>query len=67
MRQRTALFHAVIYKRYDLVKFLALRGANVSPIDTHGWTPLDFSHVSRHPKMVKLLNELGAVVAQHKV
>jgi ankyrin repeat protein len=67
IRQRTALFHAATYQRYEFVQFLAVRGANVSPIDTHGWTPLDFSHVSRHLKMVKLLKELGAVAAHHKV
>jgi len=60
VRNRTALFHAVTYQRYEFVKFLAVRGADLSPVDTHGWSPLDFSLSSCHKKMVDLLSSLGA-------
>jgi ankyrin repeat protein len=40
---------------------MAQRGANLSPVDTHGWTPLDLAKVSRHLKMVAMLARLGAV------
>ena len=64
---RTALFHAVTYQRYEFVKFLAARGANLSPVDTHGWSPLDFSLSSGHKKMVELLSSLGARRARNEV
>ena len=61
IRGRTALFHAATYKRYDLVEFLAKFGANVNPVDSHGWTPLDFSIMSSHKKMARLLESLGGL------
>jgi uncharacterized protein len=66
VRGRTALFHAVTYQRYELVEFLAKSAANVNPVDSDGWTPLDFSHTSRHAKMFGLLQRLGAKHAFHK-
>lgn len=60
-RGRTALFPAVTYKRIEFVRFLASYGANVNPIDSHGWSPLDFSTVSVHRRMAEVLAELGAV------
>jgi ankyrin repeat protein len=65
VRHRTALFHAVTYKRYDFVKFIAGQGADLSPVDTHGWTPLDVSVSSCHKKMVDLLTSLGAKSARN--
>jgi ankyrin repeat protein len=65
IRGRTALFHAVTYQRYEFVAFLAKRGANVNPVDTHGWSPLDFSLSSRHNKMVELLRSLGGRSAKN--
>ncbi|MCC6151164.1 MAG: ankyrin repeat domain-containing protein [Planctomycetes bacterium] len=59
--RRTALFHGVTFQRYELVKFLAQQGANVSPVDYHDWTPLDFSRTSGHKKMVALLEALGGL------
>jgi uncharacterized protein len=64
IRGRTALFHAVTYKRYEFVSFLAGRGANVNPIDTHGWSPLDFSVSSQHKQMLELLVSLGGQSAR---
>jgi ankyrin repeat protein len=61
VRGRTALFHAVPYKRYEFVEFLATLGANVNPVDSHGWTPLDVATSGRNLKMVALLERLGAV------
>jgi hypothetical protein len=58
---RTALFHAVPFKRYEFVEFLAKLGANVSPIDMHDWTPLDAATSQRDLKMVALLEGLGAI------
>ena len=60
VRDRTALYHAVTYKRYDFVEYLAAAGANLSPIDKHGWTPLDFAMTNNDAKMVDLLQRLGA-------
>jgi len=61
VRGRTALFHAATYKRYDFVEFLGKSGANVNPVDSHGWTPLDFSRMSSHKRMARLLETLGGV------
>jgi ankyrin repeat protein len=60
VRGRTALFHAVPYKRYEFVEFLAKLGANINPIDSHGWTPLDVATTRRNVKMAALLERLGA-------
>ena len=57
---RTAVFHAVTYQRYEFVEFMASKGANLSPIDMHGWSPLDFSRCSRHKKMQRVLMDNGA-------
>ena len=65
VRDRTALFHAVTYQRSEFVKFLAARGADLSPVDTHGWSPIDFSQSNRHKKMVDLLSSLGARSAKN--
>lgn len=65
-RGRTALYHAVMYKRYDFVMYLAERNANVNVVDTHGWSPLDFSLASRYDRMVTLLTSLGATSARHE-
>ena len=62
---RTALFHAVSYKRYSFVEFLASTGANTSPVDMHGWSPLDFSRCSRHKKMEAILVKLGATAEKY--
>src|SRR5260370_14101451 len=59
-RGRTALFHAVIYKRHEFVEHLAAKGANTSPIDMHGWTPLDFASSGRYVKMIELWQRPGA-------
>ncbi len=61
IRDRTALCHAVCYLRYDFVDFLVSEGADVSPIDTHGWTPLDIARTERHKKMTAQLERLGAI------
>jgi ankyrin repeat protein len=65
VRGRTALFHAVSYKRYEFVEFLAQAGANLSPVDSHGWSPLDVAEVSQFKKMADLLRGLGARPARH--
>ncbi len=59
-RYRTALFHAVVFKRYDFVECLAGRGANVNPADMHGTTPLDNAMSDHETRMVELLKSLGA-------
>ena len=58
-RGRTALYHAVTYKRYEFVEHLARLGANVNPVDVHGWTPFDFAETSGDGKMVSVLAPLG--------
>jgi ankyrin repeat protein len=60
VRGRTALFHAACYKQYAFVQHLAKLGANVSPVDTHGCTPLDIATSGPDPKMVALLERVGA-------
>lgn len=57
---RTALFHAVAFKRYEVVEFLVAQGANHSPIDGHGWTPLDLASTPIDAKMVEILKRFGA-------
>ena len=49
------------YKRYEFVEFLANLGANVSPIDSDDWTPLDIATQGPDLKMVALLGSLGGV------
>ena len=61
---RTALFHAVTYSRYDWVRFLAARGANLITVDTHGWSALDFANAEHNKRMIELLTELGAKSAR---
>jgi len=65
-RRRTALFHAVTYRRYVFVEHLAELGADLSPIDMHGWTPLDFAETSHHSKMVAILTRLGGISARRR-
>src|SRR4029450_545392 len=57
---RTALYHAVTFRRYDLVRYLADLGANVSPIDSAGWTPREGARTLGDTRMVSLLDALGA-------
>ena len=59
VRGRTALFHAATFKRDAFVEYLATQGANVNPIDTHGWTPMDAAASSHFVKMTALLERLG--------
>jgi Ankyrin repeats (3 copies) len=57
---RTALFHAVVFKRYDFVEFLAGCGGDLNPVDMHGTTPLDTAMRKQDTRMVDLLKSLGA-------
>lgn len=60
IRNRTGFFHAVTYLRYDVISYLAEKNCNINPIDTHGWTPLDFALTNHNDKAVKLILDLGA-------
>lgn len=63
---RTALFRAIIFNRHEFVKFAAGRGAFLSPIDVHGYTPLDLARSVENVKkseldrMIDCLMALGA-------
>lgn len=59
-RGRTSLHHAVIFKRYAFVEFLAIRHASINSTDLHGCTPLDLASMPLDKKMVRLLKEKGA-------
>ena len=64
IRGRTALFHAVCFARVEFVEFLAKLGANLSPVDMHGCSPLDIARQNvDHPskQMIALLESLGAI------
>ena len=56
---RTALHHAVAFKRPDFVGFIANHGAFLNPVDMHGCTPLDLATMAGDT-MVALLEQLGA-------
>jgi ankyrin repeat protein len=64
IRNRTSLFHAVTYKRYEFVHHLIGRGADPNTVDTHGWSALDFAVSNQDQKMVELLSEYGAKSAR---
>jgi Ankyrin repeats (many copies) len=57
---RTALHHAVAFKRHALVAFLTTHHAEVNPRDLHGCTPLDLASLPLDEKMVHLLKGAGA-------
>jgi hypothetical protein len=57
---RTALFHAVAYKRHVFAEFLLAKGAMPSPVDAHGWTPLDIASMPTNREMVEILQQSGA-------
>jgi Ankyrin repeats (3 copies) len=59
-RGRTALFHAVAYKCHVFVEFLLAKGAMHSPVDAHGWTPLDVASMPTNREMVEILKQSGA-------
>jgi len=61
LRKRTALSHAVAYKRRPFVKYLIERGAAVNPVDVHGWTPLDIALSDRDEQTAALLRSHGGV------
>jgi len=63
-RGRTALYHAVTYKRYDFVTHLLERGALVNPVDMHGCTPREFAQSVRDQRMVEILVRYGAASTQ---
>jgi hypothetical protein len=49
-RGRTALFHAMAYKRHEFVGFLL----------ANGWTPLDVASMPSIQKLVEILKQSGA-------
>lgn len=59
-RRRTALHHAVAFKRHDFVEFLASRHASMNSTDIHGCTPLDLASMPLDAKMVRILKAQGA-------
>lgn len=56
-RLRTAFFHAVTQRQHEFVQYLAEAGADINPVDVHGFTPLDVAR--GHKKMTSLLERLG--------
>lgn len=59
-RGRTALFHWVCFKRYEFVEHLAVRRADLDPVDMHGMTPLDYASSTNDARMIELLKRFGA-------
>jgi ankyrin repeat protein len=63
-RGRTALFHATCFNRGEFVAWIASAGANVNPVDCHGWTPLDLAIVEFPEQVAVTLRQLGAMSAR---
>ena len=59
---RTPLFHAVLWKRDELLAKLIEKGSSVSHNDSEGRTPLHFAIQERNLAAAKLLLEAGALV-----
>jgi ankyrin repeat protein len=60
-RGRTALFHAACFNHQAFVAWIAAAGANVNPVDAHGWTPLDFASIEYPKDVAVTLRQLGGV------
>ncbi len=59
IRKRTALSHAVAYKRHEFVLFILEKGAEANLADIHGWTPLDIAECNRDERMVEVIKARG--------
>jgi hypothetical protein len=59
---RTALIHAAIEGRVDMVAFLLKQGVNPSALDYLGWSALHYAIQSLHAEIASLLMAAGAEV-----
>jgi len=59
-RSRTAIFHAIAYKRHAFVEYLISQSADLAVIDLHNWSPLDVASLPRNDRMVAILERAGA-------
>lgn len=59
-RDRTAIFHAIAYKRHAFVEYLIAQKANPNLIDLHNWSPLDLATIPRNDRIMAILERAGA-------
>ena len=58
--KHTALHWAAIIESIDIAQYLISKGAKISPLDKHNWTPLNIAIYTKNEALAKYLIENGS-------